>query len=98
MADNRDSRIAELSKRFHTHGVGRPAAGGKNRERTTLYFDADLAKRLADAYKELNYELYRDGGVNKAVFLEAVISYGLEHIEEVKASLLSGRQESPHQQ
>lgn len=81
-----DDRISELSKRFRRHAVGRPATSTRTRERHSFYVDSDLIEQLDKAYKDLNHRLYPKT-VSKSVFLEAFIEYGLEHIDDIKATL-----------
>ena len=81
-----DDRIAKLSERFNRHQVGRPPATGRTRERRSLYFDGALLERLDREHRALNHALYPKS-VNKAVFLETLIEYGLEHLDELKSIL-----------
>jgi len=81
-----DDRISKLSERFRTHQVGPRPTSSKSRERRSLYIDTDLLKRLDQAHKALNHDLYPKT-VNKSAFLEAVMEYGLAHVDEVKETL-----------
>ncbi len=81
-----DDRIAKLSERFSRHQVGRKPAAPRNRERRSLYLDGALLERLDREHRALNHALYPKS-VNKAVFLETLIEYGLEHLDELKAVL-----------
>lgn len=81
-----EDRIAQLSKRFRTHGIGRKAVNGRSRERHSLYLDIELITQLDLAYKELNHTLY-PRTVSKSVFLETLVEYGLQHLTEIKAVL-----------
>ncbi len=80
-----DDRIAKLSERFSRHQVGRKPAAGRTRERRSLYLDGALLERLDQEHRALNHDLYPKS-VNKAVFLETLIEYGLEHLDELKAA------------
>ncbi len=81
-----DDRIAKLSERFSRHQVGRTPATGRTRERRSLYLDGALLERLDREHRAFNHALYPKS-VNKAVFLETLIEYGLEHLDELKAAL-----------
>ena len=81
-----DDRIAKLSQRFSRHAVGRKPATTRTRERRSFYLDAELTDRLDRVYKDLNHELY-PRTVSKSVFLETVLEYGLEHLDELKPVL-----------
>ena len=81
-----DDRIAKLSERFNRHQVGRKPAAPRNRERRSLYLDGALLERLDREHRALNHALYPKS-VNKAVFLETLIEYGLEHLDDLKAAL-----------
>jgi hypothetical protein len=80
-----DDRIARLSERFNRHQVGRKPSTPRNRERRSLYLDGALLERLDREHRALNHQLY-PASVNKAVFLETLIEYGLAHIDELRPS------------
>lgn len=82
-----EDRISRLSKRFQQHAVGRRPTSDRTRERRSFYLDANLVERLDQTYRDLNYELYRSGGISKSAFLETVIEYGLAHLPELKDTL-----------
>ena len=82
-----DDRIAKLSQRFSRHTVGRKPTTTRTRERRSFYLDADLTGRIDRVYKDLNHALYPQS-VSKSVFLETVIEYGLEHLDELKPLLV----------
>ncbi len=77
-----DDRIAKLSERFSRHQVGRKPTATRTRERRSLYLDGTLLERVDQEHRALNHALYPKS-VNKAVFLETLIEYGLEHLEEL---------------
>jgi hypothetical protein len=81
-----DDRIAKLSERFSRHQVGRKPAAPRNRERRSLYLDGALLEQLDREHRALNHDLYPKS-VNKAVFLETLIEYGLAHLDELKMAL-----------
>jgi hypothetical protein len=80
-----DDRIAKLSERFNRHQVGRKPATPRNRERRSLYLDGALLERLDKEHRALNHALY-PASVNKSVFLEALLEYGLAHLDELRAT------------
>ncbi len=81
-----EDRISRLSKRFKTHAVGRPPKAERARERRSFYLDGALVDRLDEAYRKLNHDVYPKE-VNKSEFLEAMLEYGLVHMEEIKEEL-----------
>ena len=81
-----EDRIAKLSERFSRHQVGRKPTTPRARERRSLYLDGALLERLDQEHRALNHQIY-PRSVNKAVFLETLIEYGLGHLEELKAVL-----------
>jgi hypothetical protein len=82
----KDDRIAKLSQRFKTHATGRPKQSQKNRERQSLYLDADLTARINQTYKDIAHQMYPKS-LSKSVFLETLLEYGLEHLDEVTSRL-----------
>ncbi len=82
-----DDRIAKLSQRFNKHAVGRKPSTTRTRERRSFYLDAELTARIDRVYKDLNHSLYPHS-VSKSVFLETVLEYGLEHLDEIKPILI----------
>jgi hypothetical protein len=80
-----DDRIAKLSERFNRHQVGRKPVTPRNRERRSLYLDGALLERLDLEHRALNHALY-PASVNKSVFLEALLEYGLAHLDELRAT------------
>jgi hypothetical protein len=82
----KDERIAKLSQRFKTHATGRPKRSPKNRERQSLYLDAELTARMDQTYKALAHQLYPKT-IIKSAFLETLLEYGLEHLEVITARL-----------
>ena len=82
-----DDRIAKLSERFSRHRVGPKPATGRTRERRSLYLDGALLGRLDREHRAINHEIYPKS-VNKAVFLETLIEFGLAHLAELKPLLV----------
>ena len=82
----KDDRIAKLSQRFKTHATGRPKQSPKNRERQSLYLDADLTARINQVYKDLAHQMYPKT-LSKSVFLETLLEYGLEHLDAISSRL-----------
>lgn len=87
-----DDRIAKLSQRFQTHAGGRRPAVTRSRERQSLYLDTGVKKRLDASYKEISHDLH-PASVSKSVFLETLISYALDHVDELKAAILQASEE-----
>jgi serine/threonine protein kinase HipA of HipAB toxin-antitoxin module len=83
-----DDRINRLSKRFKTHTAGRSAAKDRNRERRSIYIDMDLMERLDRTHRLVDHELFPQS-VSKSAFLEALLEYGLDHLDEIKAGFSS---------
>jgi len=81
-----DDRISKLSQRFKTHAVGRRPSATRARERHSFYIDGELVARLDRVYRDVAHELH-PLTLSKSVFLETLIEYGLEHLDELKASL-----------
>jgi hypothetical protein len=82
----KEDRIAKLSQRFKTHATGRPKTKQKNRERQSFYLDADLTVQIDNVYKDIDHQLYPNS-ISKSTFLEMIIEYGLENLQEIKARL-----------
>jgi hypothetical protein len=82
----KEDRITRLSQRFKTHATGRPKRTQKNRERQSLYLDADLTARIDQRYKAIAHQLYPKT-VSKSAFLETILEYGLEHLDVITARL-----------
>ena len=83
-----EDRIARLSQRFKTHAGGRKPTSDRVRERQSLYLDAALMSRTDHVHKEVSHQLY-PVKVGKAAFLEALLEYGLSHLDEIKEQLRS---------
>ena len=83
----KDDRIAKLSQRFKTHATGRPKQSQKNRERQSLYLDADLTARINQTYKDIAHQMYPKS-LSKSAFLESLLEYGLEHLDVIKSRLV----------
>ena len=87
MADDRaDDRISKLSQRFKTHAVGRRPASPRSRERHSFYLDGELVERLDRTYRDVDHELHPHS-LSKSVFLETLMEYGLDHLDELKETL-----------
>ena len=84
-----DDRIAKLSERFNRHHANPTSSTPRVRERRSLYLDGALLQRLDQEHRALNHQFY-PRSVNKADFLEALIEYGLEHMEELKTRIAQG--------
>jgi hypothetical protein len=82
----KSDRIAKLSQRFKTHATGRPKRTQKNRERQSLYLDADLTTRIDQTYKDIAHQMYPKT-LSKSTFLETLLEYGLEHLDVITSRL-----------
>ena len=82
-----DDRIAKLSQRFSRHSVGRKPTTARARERRSFYLDGELTARIDQVHKDLNHTLYPTT-VSKSVFLETILEYGLEHLDDLKPILI----------
>jgi hypothetical protein len=81
-----DDRIDKLAKRFKTHAVGRRPQNTRTRERHSLYLDTDLVAEANKVYRDISHQLY-PSTVSKSTFWEALLGYGLEHLDELKAAI-----------
>jgi hypothetical protein len=82
-----EQRIAELGQRFTKHAVGRrPQSTPRSRERQSLYLDTEVVTRANQAYRDLSHALYPHT-LSKSVFWEALLGYGLDHLDELKQVL-----------
>lgn len=84
--NDKEDRIAKLSQRFKTHATGRTRNNNKNRERQSFYLDTALTERIDKTYKEISHQLYPKP-ISKSVFLETLLEFGLENIQEIKLRL-----------
>ena len=86
-----NNRIQGLKQRFDdrkTRGGGQKPEGVTKRGRNVIYFDVGLYERLlGEDYDRFNHEIYPKK-IKKSVFVEAVIKYGLEHLEDIKAQVV----------
>ncbi len=63
-----------------------PSPAARTRGRHTFYLDSALVVALNRAYRALAHELY-PAEVSKSDFLEALLTYGLERGQDIKAAL-----------
>ena len=63
-----------------------PSPAARTRGRHTFYLDSALVVAIDRAYRALAHELY-PAEVSKSDFLEALLTYGLERGQDVKAAL-----------
>ncbi len=82
-------RIDKLSERFQRHAVGRPRSKSRSRIPKSFYLDEELFVRLDRVYRDVNHQLH-PASVSKSVFLETLIEYGLDNIEDIKAAIERG--------
>ena len=88
-----DDRIAKLSQRFKTHAVGRRPQNTRTRERHSLYLDTELVAQANRAYKDISHQLYPKS-ISKSVFWETLLTYGLDHLPELKDALAKNAEDS----
>ncbi len=88
-----DDRIAKLSQRFKTHAVGRRPQNTRTRERHSLYLDTELVAQANRAYKDISHQLYPKS-ISKSVFWETLLTYGLDHLPELKDALAKNVEDS----
>ena len=81
-----DDRIGKLAQRFKTHAVGRRPQNTRTRERHSLYLDAELVAEANKVYRDLTHQLY-PATFSKSVFWEALLGFGLGHLDELKAAI-----------
>ena len=86
-------RIANLSRRFQTHSVGRKRTNTRTRERHSLYLDGELVTRLDKEYRDTAHSLYPKN-LSKSEFLEAVLEYGINHLDEIRSELSVASEQS----
>ncbi len=79
-----DDRIGKLAQRFKTHAVGRRPQNNRTRERHSLYLDAELVAQANQVYRDITHQLY-PATISKSVFWEALLGYGLDHLDDLKA-------------
>ena len=88
-----DDRIGKLAQRFKTHAVGRRPQNARTRERHSLYLDTELVAQANRAYKDISHQLYPKS-ISKSVFWETLLTYGLDHLPELKEALAKNAEDS----
>lgn len=83
-----EDRIGRLSQRFKTHTGGRKPETKRVRERQSFYLDGELVSRIDQIYHDVAHQVY-PAKISKATFWEALLEYGLAHLDDVKDQLLS---------
>lgn len=81
---------AKSSLQLHPEGQGQ---GEIERTRRSFYLSTEVIDAVDLSYRELNHQLY-PAEVIKSVFLEALIRYGLDNLEEVKTILIESASRS----
>lgn len=92
MAEERKRILAErFSKREkseeHATHQGKVKSKAVDRRRHSLYLDQVLVSRVDQVYKDVAHELYPIE-IDKADFIEALLTYGLEHVDQIKLMLV----------
>lgn len=85
-------RIDKLSERFQRHAAGRPRSRTRSRIPKSFYLDEELFSQLDRAYRDVNHQLHPES-VSKSVFLEALIEYGLDNLEAIKAAARAAQEQ-----
>jgi hypothetical protein len=79
--DDRKARIQKLSERFKPRPDSHQTTT-RERQRRSFYLDIEIAERIDKEHKDLNHRTYPQT-VSKSVFLEAVLEYGMNNLNEV---------------
>jgi len=80
--EDRKSRINKLSELFKNR-QGRPKQSSRDLERKSYYLDTQVSERLDQSFKDFNYKEYPHT-VNKSLFIESILEYGMDNIDAVK--------------
>jgi hypothetical protein len=78
--------VVEAEKPMQDVEEVKPAKLKSERGRHTFYLDKELVARVDQAFKGAAHDLYPKE-IEKADYLEACLTYALEHQDEIKASL-----------
>lgn len=96
-----DKRLSRLSRRFDTPTPGVPTGASKaqassparrrgqkpDRARQSIHFANQAFTELDNAYSKAEHDAY-PRKFSKANFVEALIEYGIQHVDEVVAIAL----------
>jgi hypothetical protein len=80
--DDRKARIQKLSERFKPRPSERKAASRERRERRSFYLDVGIMERIDKEHKTYNHQAFPHT-VNKSVFMEAILEYGMDNLDAV---------------
>jgi len=81
-----EERMKTLKQRFSKQEAAPKPKPKRNRDRHTMYLDNGLVKRLDQAFRTAVHDLF-PAEIEKADYLEACLTFALEHQEEIKAKL-----------
>ena len=89
---NQQDRAARLAARFDDSQNAQKAVRSEPKEsayvRRTYYIRRDIADRLDEEQRRLNYEL---GGLAKSHLLQMLLEAGFEHLPEIVTTLKKDR-------
>jgi hypothetical protein len=74
-----EDRIDKLAECFRTHATGRKST--RKRTPTSLYLDGEVVSRLDKVYRDCSHDLH-PVVLSKSMFLETLIEYGFDHLED----------------
>ena len=86
MAKDKFSRIGERMYGRSSQKEIEEEKPGKQRKRYTIYVDKELITDLNQAHKKINHDFF-PAEVQKSLFLETLIQFGLDNIHQVKEIL-----------
>ncbi|MCB0094194.1 MAG: hypothetical protein KDE50_00825 [Caldilineaceae bacterium] len=86
MAKDKFSRLSERMYGRSSQKENDDEKQAKQRKRYTIYVDRELIDDLNQAHKKVNHDFF-PAEVQKSLFLETLIQFGLDNIHEVKERL-----------
>lgn len=86
MAKDKFSRLSERMYGRSSQKESDDEKQAKQRKRYTIYVDRELIDDLNQAHKKVNHDFF-PAEVQKSLFLETLIQFGLDNIHEVKERL-----------
>lgn len=81
-----ENTAAKIDPHQQLHPVSLRPESEKQRTRRSFYLDKKVIAAVDQIYREVNHQLY-PAEVNKSIFLETLIGYGLNNVEEIKSIL-----------
>lgn len=86
MAKDKFSRLSERMYGRSSQKESDEEKAEKQRKRYTIYVDKALITDLNQAHKKINHDFF-PAEVQKSLFLETLIQFGLDNIDQVKEIL-----------